>query len=151
MFNRNEIGESAAPPPGPKRHPWWALEEFKPDGGMWSIPGTLMRQQHAREASDLMANPDAFRKAMRRALREWPNSVEAAFATPGLNLRAWIGHAGCWLGVGSPEETTRQGWHLLDDGEQYAANAAADAVIAEYRASVKKADAQADLWESDYA
>jgi len=52
-----------------------------------------------------------------------------------LNQRAWIGHAGCFLATGSPEETTRLGWHELDDGEQYGANAAADAVIAEWVAA----------------
>lgn len=150
MFSRNEIGDSTAQPTT-RRHPWWQLEEFKPDGGMWSIPGTLMRDQHAREAADLMANPTKFADAMRRALKEWPNSVESAFATPGLNLRAWLGHAGCWLGVGSPEETTRIGWHQLDDGEQYAANAAADTVIAEHRKAQHVDSGQESLWEGDYA
>ena len=84
-------------------------------------------------AAVLMANPDAFCAAMRRALSEWPRSVSVALTTPGLNKRAWLGHAGCYLATGSPEETTRLGWHQLDDPEQYVANAAADRVISEWR------------------
>jgi hypothetical protein len=73
-----------------------------------------------------------FKRAMRRALNEWPKSCAVAMTTPGLNKRAWIGHAGCYLATGSPEETTRLGWHDLDDDQQRKANAAADAVIAEW-------------------
>jgi hypothetical protein len=150
MFTRNEIGDVVAKPSG-SRLPWWQLEEFKPDGGMWSIPATLMRDEHARQAADLMADPGRFVDAMRRAVKEWPKSCESAFATPGLNLRAWLGHAGCYIATGSPEETTRAGWHQLDDGEQYAANAAADQVINEYRREHKPNSGQDLLWETDYA
>jgi hypothetical protein len=152
MFTRNEIGAAVARPTS-KRHPWWDLEEFKPDGGMWSIPKVLARGRHITESAELMADPGRFANSMRLVLKRWPNSVDTAFNTPGLNLRAWLGHAGCWLAVGSPEETTRLGWHELDDAEQFAANAAADMVIVEHRRALALSEdpGQSMLWEGDYA
>lgn len=130
MFYRNEISTI---PPTRAHYPWHEMEEYQPDGGMWRIPSPPERDQHIAATSGLMANPTAFYEAMLVALTEWPRSVAQALTTPGLNHRAWIGHAGCYLATGSPEETTRLGWHELDDAEQYAANDAADRAIAEWR------------------
>jgi hypothetical protein len=131
MFSRNEITTDA--PPKRVHYPWHELEEYHPNGGMWAIPTALSRARFIDESATLMANPVAFAKAMRRALKEWPKSVSVALTTPGMNHRAWLGHAGCFLATGSPEEATRLGWHQLDDAEQWAANDAADCVIAEWR------------------
>lgn len=134
MFYRNEIpADQHYRPPTRVHYPWDELEEYQPDGGMWSIAPAQDRARLIEAAEQLMANPDAFRESMRRALREWPRSVSVALTTPSLNHRAWIGHAGCWLATGSPEETTRLGWHMLDPEEQAAANQAADDVITEWR------------------
>jgi hypothetical protein len=130
MFNRNEIGGDTVP--SRQHHPWHRLEENFPNGGMWQIPRAQDRQMFVIASRELMANPPKFLAAMRLALKKWPRSCEAAMSTPSLNRRAWIGHAGCFLATGSPEETTRLGWHELDDGEQYAANAAADEAIREW-------------------
>lgn len=133
MFSRNEINNPHATP-SRRFHPWTAMEEYLPDGGMWAIINDSdTRARLAGAAADVMADPERFAESMRRALREWPRSVEVALTTPGMNHRAWLGHAGCFLAVGSPEDVTRIGWHQLDDGEQYAANAAADTVIREWR------------------
>lgn len=151
MFNRNEISDPNAKPPRIAHH-WSRMEEYSPDGGMWKAPNPLFRHKHIQETSALMANPDAFKDAMRRALHDWPLSCEVAFTTPGLNLRAWLGHAGCFIQTGSPEETTRLGWHDLDDSEQYGANAAADQVIREWhRANPRDGAGQLLLWEPPYA
>lgn len=131
MFSRNEIGNPHARPTR-KYHHWKDMEEYSPNGGMWQIPATVERDGFIEASQNLMADPPKFVESMRRALREWPRSVEVALTTPGLNHRAWLGHAGCFLATGSPEETTRLGWHQLDDGEQWAANAAADQVIREW-------------------
>lgn len=132
MFNRNEIVNPAGVP-SRTHYPWHQLEEYRPKGGMWATPPTLSRGYHAEAAGKLMADPPAFRAAMLRVLDEWPKSTDNAMSTPGLNRRAWIGHAGCFLATGSPEETTRIGWHQLDDAEQAAANEAADQAIFEWR------------------
>lgn len=151
MFWRNEITEDVTQPPprSLSRRPWWQLEEHVPHGGMWAIPPAESRAGFIEASAALMADPDRFEAAMRRALRDWPNSVEAAMATPGLNLRAWVGHAGCYVATGSPEETTRLGWHTLDAGEQYAANAAADRAIAAWRTD-HAPEAQPDLFGGEW-
>lgn len=150
MFSRNEIGNPTALP-SRRFYPWHELEEYRPDGGMWRVPSPEERSQFIDSTADLMADPEAFADAMRRAVREWPRSVEVALTTPGLNHRAWIGHAGCFLATGSPEETTRLGWHCLDDGEQWAANAAADRVIREWRDARDPRCEQLPLGEWDRA
>lgn len=129
MFNRNEIGNPHLIPHR-KHYPWHELEEFLPDGGMWS---TLPAPEHSAamdRAEELMVNPCMFRDAMLKALVEWPKSCSVAFTTPGLNRRAWIGHAGTYLATGCPEDLTRLAWHRLDPAEQWAANDAADQAIA---------------------
>ena len=147
MFHRNEIPvDSNYRAPTRVHYPWHQLEEHQEDGGMWKIPAAGERSQFADAAEQLMANPDAFRDAMRRALHEWPRSVSVALTNPSLNHRAWIGHAGCYLATGSPEEATRLGWHQLDEGEQAAANAAADDVIEEWHTATG-AGHQPTLWD----
>ncbi len=145
MFNRNEISDPNARPARIAYH-WSLMEEYRPNGGMWQVPTVLDRRRHIEATSTLMANPGAFVTAMRRALKEWPRSCAVALTTPGLNHRAWIGQAGCFLATGSPEETTRLGWHELDEGEQFGANTAADRVIAEWCRANHATHDQLPLW-----
>lgn len=100
---------------------------------MWRNVSTKERDSFAAVTADLMAFPTNFEKAMRRALDEWPNSTEAALTSPSMNHQAWLGHAGCFLATGSPEDATRLGWHQLDGLQQHEANAAADRVIVEWK------------------
>jgi hypothetical protein len=132
VFYPNEIRDPDEPPTR-EHHHWEDMEEYRPAGGMWAIPAAGKRAMFIEAAERLMADPPSFADAMRRAITEWPLSISVALTTPGLNRRAWLGQAGCFLATGSPEETTRLAWHNLDDGEQYAANAAADLVAHEWR------------------
>ena len=145
MFYRNEIRDADSPPAG-IHYPWHELEEYLPRGGMWATPPISMRPIYIADSAKLMADPDKFYRSMLRAIREWPKSVGQALTTPGLNQRAWMGHAGCFLETGSPEETTRLGWHQLDPGEQYGANLAADSAIAEWRKQHRATGPQMDLF-----
>ena len=146
-FYRNEIPEDGNyRAPSRQQYPWHELEEHQPDGGMWSIPPAGERQHLIDAAEQVMANPDQFRDAMRRALTDWPRSAAVALTNPSLNHKAWIGHAGCYLATGSPEETTRLAWHNLDDGEQLEANQAAADVIAQWHAT-NSGGQQPTLWD----
>jgi hypothetical protein len=117
------------------------LEEHQ--AGMWRMVPVDEREGFIQAAADLMKKPDAFREAMLRAMDEWPNSMLAAMTTPSLNRRAFMGHSGCCIAVGSSEDLTRLGWHRLTEQEQDAANAAADEVIAAWEASQAKG-----LWDA---
>lgn len=133
MFNRFEISNPHTLPTR-QHYPWHELEEYLPDGGMW---GTLPPGEHADamdRAEALMVNPTMFREAMMKALVNWPKSCAVAMTTPGLNRRAWMGHAGTYLETGCPEDLTRLAWHRLDPSEQFAANDAADQAIAAWHA-----------------
>lgn len=106
------------------------LEEFH--AGMWRITHGDVRKGHVKAAADLMRDPDAFKAAMKRATALWPKSTEVAMTAEDTNRIAWLGHAGCCVGVGSPEEATRAGWHTLNASEQDEANRVADEVLQEW-------------------
>ena len=103
------------------------LEEFR--DGMWRIVRGEKRNKNAAAAAALMRDSVAFGFAMRRALNEWPKSCAHNLTADGVNKLAWLGHAGNCLGVGSPEENTRMGWHMLNPAEQTEANRVAQLVL----------------------
>ena len=103
------------------------LEEFR--DGMWKIVGGLKKAKNALAAAELMRNAKDFEAAMMRALEEWPNSCQHNLSAEDTNRLAWLGHAGCLLAAGSPEENTRCGWHLLKTKEQDIANSVAQKVL----------------------
>ena len=69
---------------------------------------------------------------MMKAVNDWPISCEVNLTASSINQRAWLGHAGCCIAAGSPEDCTRLGWHMLTEEEQDKANAAADRAIEEW-------------------
>lgn len=103
------------------------LEEWR--DGMWRIVGGKKRQSNGEAAAKLMQDSPAFEAAMMRALEEWPNSCRHNLSAEDTNRLAWLGHAGCLLAAGSPEENTRYGWHMLTTKEQDEANATAQKVL----------------------
>lgn len=119
------------------------LEEFK--AGMWRIVRGIERTINAERAANLIRDTDAFKKAMYAAVRDWPKSCLHNLTAEGVNKIAWFGHAGCCIGVGSPEENTRIGWHQLAPAEQDRANAAALEVLT-YWESVHAQDVQLELF-----
>lgn len=119
------------------------LEEFKE--GMWRIVRGDERKQNALRSAELMRNVSEFERAMFLAVSKWPNSCAHNLTCEAANRIAWLGHAGCLLGCGSPEENTRAGWHMLSKSEQDAANEAANRVL-EYWLSVNDQDTQLKLF-----
>jgi hypothetical protein len=108
-------------------HHYSDLEEWR--AGMWKVVGGKRKQANLALAADLMRNDAAFEAAMLRAFEEWPNSCDHNLTAEDTNRLAWLGHAGCFLATGSPEENTRCGWHTLNKQEQDGANAAAQRVL----------------------
>jgi hypothetical protein len=123
------------------------LEEHP--AGLWRITKPDERERYIDASYRLMRNPKRFLEAMLRAVKEWPKSMEASMTTPSLNQRAWMGHAGCCIAVGSPEDLTRLGWHRLTPKQQDKANAAADEAI-EFWQSHKRVEAMPErsLWDA---
>lgn len=106
------------------------LEEYT--HGMWRIERGVDRKAYVEEAAMLMRDPERFEAAMMRAINEWPVSCEHSLTAEDTNRIAWLGHAGCCIEVGSPEEATRAGWHTLTKPEQDEANAAAARALSEW-------------------
>ena len=107
--------------------PHTELEECR--DGMWRIVGGKAEQAFSAAAAELMRDDVAFEAAMMRAFEEWPNSCRHNLTAEDTNRLAWLGHAGCFLATGSPEENTRCGWHTLTPKEQDAANATAQRAL----------------------
>jgi hypothetical protein len=116
-------------------HHYERLEEFQ--CGMWRIVRGEQRMANAKSAAGLMRDSVRFASAMRRALAEWPVSCEHNLTAEDTNRLAWLGHAGNLLGVGSPEENTRIGWHMLTQDEQDEANRTAQVVLDEWLAAYR--------------
>jgi hypothetical protein len=106
------------------------LEEYH--AGMWRIIRGEERKAFIAASANLMRNSKAFKSAMRLALVQWPVSCEVALTADGVNHIAFLGHAGCCIGTGSPEECTRAGWHTLNSPEQDEANRVAAEVLEEW-------------------
>lgn len=101
---------------------------------MWRPVRGSERTANARKAAELMRDSVAFKAAMMRALDEWPHSCMHNLTADAVNKLAWLGHAGNCLAVGSPEENTRVGWHMLTQPEQDEANRVASEVLREWEA-----------------
>ncbi len=108
-------------------HPYHLWEEYH--AGMWVVTHGQTRLDHVKASANLMRDPQAFEAAMMRAVSEWPYSCEVNLTASSVNRQAWLGHAGCCIATGSPEDCTRLGWHTLTQEQQDAANAAADRAI----------------------
>jgi len=106
------------------------LDEFK--AGMWRIVRGDERMVNAKNAANLMRDPIIFKYYMGIAANQWGKSAAHNLTVENSNRLAWLGHAGCCIGVGSPEENTRIGWHMLNKQEQDAANTAAQEVLDEW-------------------
>ena len=113
-----------------KYYPYTQWEEHK--YGMWKILSTEERNKYADVAASIMKDENRFKIAMLDALDKWPISCEVNLSARCMNRRAWLGHAGCCVDSGCPEEATRQGWHYLSEEEQQKANIVADEVILEW-------------------
>lgn len=66
---------------------------------------------------------------MEKVVNDWEFSCENALTDPGLNKRAWVGHAACAMALSCPEEITRKAWGRLSSEQQLLANKEADRAI----------------------
>lgn len=112
-------------------HHFEKCEEYK--SNMWKPCPPVERDKYIAEAAALMIAHDDFYAAMMQAVTDWPRSCEANLTASSINHQAWLGHAGCAIAVGSPEDMTRLAWRTLTQEQQDLANAAADKAIANWR------------------
>jgi len=111
-------------------HHYQDLEEYR--NGMWRKAKGDAKNQYIKKSFELMKNIYLFKDSMRQAIIKWVRSCEHNLTIIPSNRLAWLGHAGCCIYAGSPEECTRKAWHLLTDEERNNANRAALDVLAEW-------------------
>ena len=111
-------------------HNYKVCEEY--EAGMWRNVTSKEREKYSSLAAELMIDVDGFTNAMRRASQEWTFSCEHSLSDTSMNRLAWLGHAGCCISLGSPEDATRKGWWMLNQWQQDRANEAAASVIKEW-------------------
>lgn len=108
-------------------HHYLRMEEFH--SVMWKQIEPELREQAISDSALLMADSDRFEAACDRAIAEWPNSAEANLTASVINHQAWLGHAASCINHGASEDLTRLAWRTLSQGQQDAANDAADRSI----------------------
>ena len=87
-----------------------------------SKPPKGMSAEQCKEAyRDLLADDDAFRKALDRVITEWKNSCEHYLTNAAMNRIAWLGQASLCIALGIPSEF-RSGFTLLTEEQQSNAN-----------------------------
>lgn len=96
-----------------------------------TLPAGKRREVYAAAAADLMSRPAAYKAALLRVTREWPEQCQTNLAAE--HSRLWLNLAACYLAVQSPAECTRLGWQRLTHIQQNRADVAADEVITAWR------------------
>jgi hypothetical protein len=135
MSNRVNPCDMVGPgrPPEPGRHyaDYRDLEEYH--AGMWRRVSSEASQLNLMAlALRLLRDPDRFRAALAKVLRDWPVSCRVELTRRGNHL-AWFGQAACCLAHGVPEDLTRRAWWKLTPAEQRAADELARAAEASWR------------------
>ena len=90
------------------------------------------RKNFLSKAVEFTGNHKLYGSFMTRVVNEWPVSCENALTDYYMNRKAWIGHAACALGIGCPEDITRQAWKELSYEQQYLANKEASRAISSW-------------------
>ena len=99
-----------------------------------SVPAPLFDELRLAAAA-LLADPTGLEYRMRAVVDEWPTAAQVVFTNPSRNHRAWLGQAACCHQSTAPEYVTKAAWRTLTPEQQGRANAVADTVIADWRAS----------------
>jgi len=76
--------------------------------------------------------PQWLEESMCFVAHAWEKSAEHNLSNTARNRQAWLGQAACCFSHGAPEYLTKIAWNNLTDEQRAAANAVADAVIADW-------------------
>lgn len=105
-------------------HPWWDWECFKARFYETSPPQGMSREEAKRAYAEFLRDIPRFEAALKRVLREWPNSCEQFLSNANINRIAWLGQASMCIETGVPSHF-KSGFQFLSEDEKRAANAKA--------------------------
>ena len=83
-------------------------------------------------ATELLGNEAAFAKSLKRVRDEWPISYAFHLSNVAFHRRAYLGRVGCCIQIGCTTDEVQEGWHMLTDEQQAAANKVADTFTREF-------------------
>ena len=107
---------------------WHRYEKWE-DLGMWENKPKEIEEKLLIEAIDFTGNADLYGSYMMRVVKEYPLACEHNLTAKGINKKAWVGHAACWMAIGCPEHVTRLAWkHLTEEQQDKANNKAQEAI-----------------------
>lgn len=107
--------------------PYTLWEDFH--AGMWRVIPKIDEPVALKLAIEFTGDDYEYGFAMLLVIEQWPNACKHNLTNPGLNRRAWVGHAACCLSHGLPEYIVRSAWGLLTIEQRILANKAADFAI----------------------
>lgn len=109
---------------------WHRYEKWE-DLEMWRK--VTDEAEHLQRAIEFTGNAELYGSYMRRVINEWPISCEHNLTNPGMNQKAWLGHAAVQMAIQCPEYITRQAWKYLTQEQQGQANHQAVMAIVAWR------------------
>lgn len=112
-------------------HHFSKCEEFK--SIMWQSSLGIDKDEKINQCVQFMSNTDVFESFMIAVINEWPVSCEANFTNSGINQIAWLGQAAAAIGIGCPEDITKEAWGRLSDLQMEKANEAAKIQIKKWK------------------
>lgn len=107
---------------------WELWEDYH--AGMWRKVSKSEEDSYRQIAIEFTGDHIKYGAAMIRVSNEWPNTCMHNLTNPGINRRAFIGHAACALVINCPEYIVRQAWWKLTDEQRILADKQADIAIA---------------------
>lgn len=100
--------------------PYWEWEDYI--NGMWRKLPTEDEEKHLIEAIMFTGDHKKYGAAMRRVIKEWPNTMLNSLTNKSINRKAFLGHCACQIEINCPEYIVRQAWKLLTNEQRYLAN-----------------------------
>jgi len=106
-------------------HPFYDWEEL----GMWYNLPKNQEETLFAQAVEFTGDHELYGSYMLLVADNWPVSCEHNLTARGVNHKAWIGHAACYMAIGCPEHITRKAWRELTDEQRELANKKAEEAI----------------------
>jgi len=122
---------------------WHSFHHWE-DIGMWRDVTKEEKTQLLNIAIEFTGNHLLYGENMLKVIDEFPIAAEHNLTDLGMNRRAWIGHAACYLATGCPEYITRAAWSQLTDEQRELANRQADNAIASWEDKYAKKNKELD-------
>lgn len=89
-----------------------------------------------KKAFQLMKQSSLFSEAMRKVIKEWPDTMLNHLSNESINKKAFLGQCACSYWINVPESATKKAWWILAEEKRTLAN--------------REAQKHIDKWNKDY-